>query len=107
MCLVIDSGILVANTYLYGQKPRLEYKEIRKYSNLLLKEMKSIPVMISNDNDDPYFSVGKCEFIRMSDQVLVKRFDNNDYYDYLHEVFPQSIIDSMDSAGDEYRLQLV
>lgn len=106
MCLVIDSGILVANTYYYSQKPFLDYKEIRNYCNFLLKKMGSTPVMFSNDIDGSYFSVGKCEFIKMSDQVLVKNFDNEDYLNYLKEIFPQEIIDTMNNAGNEYRLQL-
>lgn len=105
MCLVIDSGILVANTYYYGKKSRLDFKEIRKYGNLLLDEMESIPVMFTNYIDDSYFSVGKCEFIKMSDQVLVKSFDDAEYLKYLNEVFSKSIINSMNIAGEKY-LQL-
>ena len=102
MCLVIDSGILVANTYYYGKKSRLDFREIRKYGNLLLEEMESIPVMFTNCIDDSYFSVGKCEFIKMSDQVLVKSFDDTEYMNYLNEVFSQNIIQSMNNAGEKY-----
>lgn len=106
MCLVVDSSILVANTYHYRKESRLEFKEIRKYGSLLIDEMESIPVMFTNCINDSYFSVGKCEFIIMSDQVLVKRFDDTEYMKYLNEVFSQSIINSMNKAGEKY-LQLL
>ena len=106
MCLVIDSGILVANTYYYNRKPFIDYIEIRKYCDFLLKEMGSTPVLFSNDIDGSCFSVGKCEFIKTSNKVLVKSFDNDDYLTYLSEIFPQEIIDTMANAGNEYRLHI-
>ena len=104
MCLVIDSSILVANTYLYSRSPYLDYKEIRKYSNFLLKEFtsKNCPVMFSDDINDSYFSVGTCKFISMGNQVLVKKFDENEFQNLLHEIFSQPIIESMENAGKKY-----
>ena len=105
MCLVIDSGILVANTFYYSQTPCIEYNEIRKYSDLLLKEMKSIPIIFTDDIGDPYFSVGKFEFIKMSDQILISKFNREEYWIYLNRVFPKKTINFMMSAGEKY-LQL-
>ena len=108
MCLVIDSSILVANTYLYSQSPFLDYKEIRKYSNLLLKEItaKDCPVMFSNNNTDSFFSVGECSFIKMGNQILVESFNAEEYQRFLQTVFSQKILDSMNDAGNKYVAQL-
>lgn len=107
MCLVIDSSILVANTCLYSEKSRLDFKDVRKYSDLLLQEIASVdsPVMFSDDIDDYSFSVGTCEFVRMCDQVFVKRFNSDEYNSFLEKIFSRRIIELMRTAGEKYSLQ--
>lgn len=104
MCLLLHDYTLIANVGYVSNNGIIPYTEIRKFANILFKNLGSIPFMYESE-DGTIFEVHGHEFIRMRDGVMLMNALNEDFMEYVNGMYDEEIQKIIEDSRDEYFLK--
>jgi hypothetical protein len=104
MCLLLHDYTLIANVGYVSNEAIIPYTEIRKFANILFKNLGSIPCMYESEHGT-VFEVHGHEFIRMSDGVMLMHVMDENFMEYVNGCYDEKIQKIIEDSRDEYFLK--
>lgn len=104
MCLLLHDYTLIANVGYVSNEAIIPYTEIRKFANILFKNLGSIPFMYESEHGT-VFEVYEHRFIRMSDGVMLMHVMDENFMEDVNGCYDEKIQKIIEDSRDEYFLK--
>lgn len=102
MCMVIHDYTLIANVAYASQQGRIPYTEIRKFANILFKNLGNIPFLYESE-DENVFEVFGHKFIRTLDEVMLVHDMDEKFMESVN-CYDVKIVKIIEDSRNEYFL---
>ena len=104
MCMLLHDYTLIANVAYVSNKATIPYTEIRKFSNILFRNLEGIPFLYESE-DETVFEVFGHTFIRLNDEVMLVHATDEKFMEYVNGCYDKKIQEIIEKSRDEYFLK--